>query len=100
MWNQRTISQVKFLIEKGFDMKSEVILNNESKSRVIAFGDLRNGEGTVECDGHLRLRLSDNNYLHFSVEGETMGVDDKDNWPPDLKTKQPIRKFRLIAEEI
>ena len=86
---------------KGFDMKSEVRLKGEeSKKREVSFNDLRNGEGTVEPDGHLRLRISDNDYIHFSVVGETVGVDDRSNWPPDLTTNQPIRKFKLVAEEI
>ena len=82
-------------------MKSEVRLKSEeSKKREVFFNDLRNGDGTVEPDGHLRLRISDNSYIHFSTAGETVGVDNRANWPPDLETNQPIRRFKLVAEEI
>ncbi len=82
-------------------MRSEVRLKNEdSKKREISFSDLRNGEGTVEPDGHLRLRLSDNDYIHFSTAGKTVEIDSRSNWPLNLKTDQPIRKFKLIAEEV
>ena len=82
-------------------MKSEVRLKSEeSVNKTVRFSDLKNGEGTIEPDGHLRLRLSDIDYIHFSTASKTVGVDYRDNWPLDLKTKQPIRKFKLIAEEI
>ena len=82
-------------------MKSEVRFNNEKLTEVpVDFSDLKNGEGIVDLVGNLRLRVSDYDYIHFSTLSETVGFDNESNWPPNLKTDQPIRKFKLIAEEI
>ena len=82
-------------------MKSEVkIKSGRPPITLLHFNVLHNGEGIIDLEGHLRLRLSDDSYLHFSKEGETLGVDDKHNWPPHFESNQPIRRFKLIAEEI
>lgn len=80
-------------------MESKVRLKNKT-NRKLSFADLKDGEGVADRKGHLRLRISDQSYIHFSAEEETTGVDDRSNWPLDFGTDQPIRKFKLIAEEI
>ena len=82
-------------------MISEIRLKKDNpKPWLVFFSDLKNGEGTIGLVGNLRLRISDTNYIHFSAEGEVTGADNRGNWPLNLRTDQPIRKFKLIAEEI
>ena len=82
-------------------MISEVRLKKDNpKPGLVFFSDLKNGEGTIGLSGNLRLRISDADYVHFLVGGEITGAGNRDSWPLNFRTDQPIRKFKLIAEEI
>ncbi len=81
-------------------MQSEVRFKKEMDGRPVSFEGLRSGEGIVDYAGNLRLKISGNNYIRFSALGETLGVDDKYNWPPHFGSDQPIREFKLVAEEV
>jgi len=82
-------------------MKSEVkIKSGKPPITLLHFNGLHNGEGIIDLEGHLRLRISDNSYLHFSIDGETRGADDRDLWPLHFESDQPIREFKLVAEEV
>ena len=81
-------------------MQSEVKFKNEMDGRPVSFEGLGSGEGIVDHVGNLRLKISGNDYICFSASGETLGVIDKRNWPPHFESDQPIRKFKLVAEEV
>ncbi len=81
-------------------MQSEVRFKKKIDGRPVSFAGLRSGEGIVDYVGNLRLKISGNDYICFSASGETLGAVDKCNWPPHFESDQPIREFKLVAEEV
>ncbi len=85
-------------------MNGEVrrLKEKEEPKPVVQFTDLAEGEGAViegmpnNMDG-LRIRISANQYLHFDTRGKVF-INTSFYWPAEIK--EPVKKFKLIAEEI
>lgn len=84
-------------------MNSEVrIKNEEEQSSDVGFEDLVEGDG-VQIKGKannmngLRLRISYTHYLHFDLRGKAY-LNEASFWPEGVK--EPVKRFKLIAEEI
>ncbi len=85
-------------------MTGEVRLNEEEQSidNDVRFEDLEEEEGVLikerPCNlNGLRLKISSTHYLHFILKG-TIHLNNKFYWPENIK--EPIRRFKLVAEEI
>ena len=97
MWNKRKVSQIKFLIEKGFDMIGEVKLLKEEKKLFEDFKSLKAGEGVISSAGQIRIKITNDSYLHFQEDRIVVANSAKD-WPEGNFGR--VKQFQLIAEEI
>ena len=79
-------------------MKSEIrLLSKKSTSQKIKFADLETGQGVLDENGSLRLRVGYDCYLQFTPYNE-LYPQSQSNWPEDTTGK--IERFKLIAEKI
>ena len=60
-------------------------------------GMLREGEGILSSDGHLRVILDNSNYLLRTPSGDTF-IHEKYLWPKDVKGKKV--KVRIILNVV
>ena len=96
MWVQRKVPQIKFLIEKGFDMIGEVRVKTGTPD-IIKFTDLVIGGGVIKGN-EVRLRIGMDKYLYFPPGNTEVRLLKSFYWPKNLFGQ--VRTFKLIAEEI